>query len=44
MEKFIFLVSRMKNNFTVALKDAVLACREVDSTSFLQRKEFVRNG
>ena len=25
-------------------KDTVLACRAVDSTSFFQRKEFVRNG
>ena len=33
-EKYIFLVSPMKNNFTVVLKDAVLACREVNSTSF----------
>ena len=43
MEKFIFLVSRMKNNFTVALKDAVLACRSRFYKLF-QRKKFVRNG
>ena len=43
--KSIFLVNRMKNNFYNCInKDTVLACRAVDSTSFFQRKEFVRNG
>ena len=33
-----------KQFYSCIKEDAVLACREVDSTSFLQRKEFVRNG